>query len=184
MITDPYVSVEISEKNLEPIYDAIAKELESLEVPFEKTTRVHLSVAYIIGEHEESKICGVIKKLTSTAFKLNAVGFNVVSSDYFNADLITMTLEKSDDFEYSLHELSKENLEIKENFNGNKFEAHITLFKLPRGFLSPQDMDLLCRWLELASIDITPNVKIHGETISVFNCDRKLINSFNIHKKE
>lgn len=183
-ITNPYISVEINEKNLAPIYEAIAQELEHLEVPYEKTSRVHMSIAYIIGEHEEEKIYKIIKKLTNASFKLQAVGFNVVYSEYFNADLIILTLQKGDDFEYSIQELSKENLEIKQDFNGNHFEAHITLFKVPKGFLTENDKELLCRWLELVSMDIAPKVKLYGETISVFNCDRKLINSFNIHKKE
>ena len=141
-----------------------------------------MSVAYVLGHHEEDKIIDLLNDLIEAPFLLKATGFSIVNSEYFKADLLTLTLLKGDEFEYSIERMEEENLEIKKIFNGNQFEAHLTLFKIPEGLLEEEDKDLLCRWLELVTMDITPDVTLVGETMSVFNDKRELIESFRISR--
>lgn len=182
MIENPYISVEISEEALASIYAQVAKELTNWGIPFEQTARVHMSLAYVLGKHTEQELIPIINELIEAPFKLKAIGFNIIASEYFKSDLITFTLLKGDEFEYSIQRLEEENLTIQKNFHGNQFEAHITLFKIPQNLLSSEEKELFSRWLEMVSMDITPNVNLVGETMSVFNSNRELINSFKISR--
>jgi hypothetical protein len=170
-LQNAYISIEVDESSLDPLYQHLKVLLEVLEIKHEISPRPHVSIAYTVGEKSLTELEEIVTEIAEAPFIIEGQGLCVIPGQVVNKDFISLQIRDNDDFLYA-QEFVAENMEIKTSFNGQHFIAHLSLFMIDKGLDSVHED--LARVLEMNLVELTP-IKLKGKSISVFNPDRELI---------
>lgn len=89
IIKNPYISIDISEKQFIFLKEEIRKELSFLGFEkFEDLQNPHISIAYLLGNKNISEIKSIVDDLSKDSFKMFINGINVINSEHFQGSLI------------------------------------------------------------------------------------------------
>lgn len=175
-IKDPYISVELSDRQFASIKRQIKKELESLGFKDIKNLDTpHISLSYVVGDKSKEELEFLAEEIVYSPFKMKMNGIKVLDAPYYKASVVSISLHHTDDFIY-VQEYLKENFSydnksfIQEKFKDG-FQAHISCFIVPT--LSEEEMEALSRYLEICLSKV--NLDVFGEKITVYNGNREKI---------
>lgn len=172
VVNNAYISIEVDESALAPLYKSVASVLNILGVEAKVSTRPHVSIAYTLGETTLGKLDQIVADIAEAPFIIQTVGMDIIPGEMFNCDYVALAIKANDDFLYA-QEFIAENCDIRTKFNGKDFIAHISLLTIDKGYESVHEE--LARVIELHSQEAIKGVQLKGKSISVFNQDRQLI---------
>ena len=172
-ISNPYLSIEISESQFKSIKDSLRRELKRLFNEIQELSNPHISIAYVLGKRHIKDLENLAQEISEGPFEMNINGIKLVDSRFYDGTIVSLSLEHTDDFIY-LQEFSKEwivtdeSVIIKEDFPGG-FQAHLSLFILKD--LDLETKEILPLYLETALAKI--KTRIFGERFTIYDDQRE-----------
>lgn len=172
VIHNAYISIEVEDSALESVYAAVESVLRALSIPFEKSERPHVSIAYTLGHNTLSSLNDIISDIAEAPFIIETAGISIIPGQVVPRDFISLKIKDNDDFLYA-QEFVAENSEIKTSFDGKHFIAHISLLTIDKGYESVHEE--LAQVIEMHVSNSIQGLKLKGKSISVFNNQRELL---------
>lgn len=179
-IVNPYISIDVDENSIDQISKSISIFLNDLNIPYTKSKRAHISLAYILGTQEKKFLEELVSEITEDKFAIRVIGISILDGKITGKNYLVLDLESETDFGYA-HDFICENCEV--NKIGDKFVAHISLFELDNGIIPQDQWFNFCRVLEMHSNNSIAGKVINGNTVSVFNQNREKELSFRFRSK-
>lgn len=174
-IYSPYFSVEISNEQLNPLKNKIRSILDNFNIKVTDIPNPHITISYSLGNASLHTLELLAEELAESSFIIKSVGLFIIPSNHYNGNILVLVLENSEDFLYSQGFL-KENLEyendsftIKNAKAKNGFEAHISLFEIPK--MMGKDNFILPKYLEIELGGL--NIELRGYSFCIYNINRQ-----------
>ena len=101
--------------------------------------------------------------------------WSVTLSEVAGFDYLAIELQYTNEFQEVIDEIESNITLSKLNQFQGGFKFHISLFEIPSGVLSDEQIGELSTVIETCGINLSPSVKLKGESISAYNSNRELI---------
>lgn len=186
MESSPYLSLKVDESDLSPIIRALSSILDEFGLTYKLCNRFHISLAYVIGEHNKEDFEDILKEISEAEIVVKPIGVELLEGQTTPYDYLSLKISEPDDFEYAKG-LIRENFKTKESFNGKPFSPHISLVMFDKSEimkLSKEDREYLCRYIEIQLIDQVYRCKINSEEVELYSSNYKKLNSKKIKRGE
>ena len=96
-------------------------------------------------------------------------------SEDIGFDYLAIELEHTNELKEAIEHIES-NVTVNkfDQFQGG-FKFHISLFEVPKGILSDEDIENLSQIIETSGVELSPSVKLRASSVSAYNSNRELL---------
>lgn len=176
METNPFLSLKINPDDISPLVSSITKLLSQFGVPYQLCNNEHVSLAYVLGDYKKEEIDFVVDEICEKGISVRVIGVDILEGLTTPFDYLALKISQDDEFEYAKGYI-REHFKIKEDFGGKPFAPHISIIKFEKNLLTKEDMENLCRYIEVLNVDITCRCVVSAKELEIFSKDYKKLDS-------